>query len=387
MTEGLIPLPLKVDALPGSFRMPPRAQWAGDRQVLDMLESWLPPVPASAAPSGGTQSGNPLRLLFRSDPDRADLGDEGYELRLEPQGATAVSKTEEGLVFAAQTLRQLVFAHGSEIPCCRILDKPRFSWRGVHLDSARHFFPVETVLRLIDLASLHKLNRLHWHLTDDQGWRLEIRSRPLLTTVGAAENQSYAREDVKRVLAHAQARGIIVVPEVDLPGHMQAAIAAYPELGSAKGRVGVRKTWGISRHVLNAEPSTIKFLEEVLTDVLEQFPGPWIHLGGDEVLMGQWKRNPAVQSRMRKLGLSDEQALQGWFTTYFARWLAERGRAMMGWDEILDSVGGRLPEGTLLMSWRSEKHGMAAARAGFDVVMTPTSHTYFDYPQGAGGPG
>jgi hexosaminidase len=161
-------------------------------------------VPASAAPSGGVSPGAPpLRLLFRTDPARADLADEGYELRLEPQGATAVSKTEAGLVFAAQTLRQLVFGHGSQVPCCRILDKPRFSWRGVHLDSARHFFPVETVLRLIDLASLHKLNRLHWHLTDDQGWRLEIRSRPLLTTVGAAENQYYTREDVKRVLAHA----------------------------------------------------------------------------------------------------------------------------------------------------------------------------------------
>jgi hexosaminidase len=178
-----------------------------------------------------------------------------------------------------------------------------------------------------------------------------------------------------------------VVPEVDLPGHMQAAIAAYPELGSAKTHVGVRKIWGISRHVLNAEPSTIQFLEEVLADVLEQFPGPWIHLGGDEVLMGQWKRNPAVQLRMRELGLKDEQSLQGWFTMYFARWLAGRGRVMIGWDEILEGVGGRLPEGTLLMSWRNDKHGVSAARAGFDVVMTPTSHTYFDYPQGpAAGP-
>lgn len=367
--------------------MPPRTQWAGDRQVLALLESWLPRALVSASSDTPPVGTPPLRLLFRADPDRADLGNEGYELRLEPRGVTAVSGNAAGLVFAAQTLRQLVFAHGAEIPCCRILDKPRFSWRGVHLDSARHFFPVETVLRLIDLASLHKLNRLHWHLTDDQGWRLEIRSRPLLTTVGAAGGRFYSREDVKRVVEHAQAHGITVVPEVDLPGHMQAAIAAYPGLGSAKTRVGPRTTWGISRHVLNPEPSTIQFLEEVLTDVLEQFPGPWIHCGGDEVLTGQWKRNPAVQRRMHELGLKGERALQGWFTTYFARWLAERGRVMMGWDEILESAGGRLPQGTILMSWRHEKHGIKAAQAGFDVVMTPTSHTYFDYPQGAVGTG
>jgi hexosaminidase len=378
MTSCLVPLPESIEAVPGVFRIPPRKNWSGDARALQMLWGWIPQC------LGARDTAARLRMLV--DPSRADLGEEGYELLIRPGGATAVSKTSAGLVFSAQTLRQMAAAHGCEIPCCRVVDRPRFSWRGVHLDCSRHFFSVDTVIRFIELASLHKLNRFHWHLTDDQGWRLQIGSRPLLTSVGAPDGCFYSPRDVRAVLAHAQDLGIAVIPEIDLPGHMQAAIAAYPELGSSGGRVGVRKSWGISRHVLNAEPRTIRFLEEVLAEVLRLFPGRWIHLGGDEVLPGQWKKSASVQRRMRELGLTSEQQLQGWFTRHFAGWLAERGRSMIGWDEILESAEGRLPEGTLLMSWRSPKHGIRAARAGFDVIMTPTSHTYFDYSQDPPGP-
>ncbi|HUI70842.1 MAG TPA: beta-N-acetylhexosaminidase [Spirochaetia bacterium] len=343
---------------------------------MEHLRSWI--LPSSRTDPGLTG------LAFHVDPSRTDLRDEGYELVITPQAVRGVSRTSGGLVFAAQTFRQLASAHGDEVPCCRITDRPRFPWRGVHLDSARRFFPVETVIRLIDLASLHKLNRFHWHLTDDQGWRLEVPSRTRLTDIGSSKNQFYAQSDIRRVVSHAQALGITVVPEIDLPGHMQAAIAAYPELGCAKSRVGVRRTWGISRHVLNPLPSTMAFLEEVFREVLQLFPGTWIHVGGDEVRTGQWKRNAAVRERVRELGLTSEQELQGWFTAFIASWLSERGRRMIGWDEVLESTSGRLPEGAVVMAWRNARHGAAAARAGLSVVMTPTSHTYFDYRQDLG---
>ena len=368
----------------GSFVIPPRKRWTGEPQVLDALSGWL--SARGGRLSTRKEEAHPAGWLrFRLDPRRSDLGDEGYELVVEPHEASAVSRTHAGLIFAAQTLRQLAAGREGAVPCCRIVDRPRFSWRGVHLDCARHFFPVETVIRFIELASFHKLNRFHWHLTDDQGWRLQIRSRARLTPGGAA-GRFYSHKDARRVVDHAQALGVTVVPEIDLPGHMQAAIAAYPELGSAGGRVGVRRSWGISRHVLNADPETVQFLEEVLGEVLQLFPGRWIHLGGDEVITDQWKASRPVQRRMGELGLRNERQLQGWFAAHFAHLLSERGRSMIGWDEVLESTEGRLPEGSLLMSWRGTRHGVTAARAGFDVVMTPTSHTYFDYSQAPAGP-
>jgi hexosaminidase len=378
MTPSLVPLPERMEVVSGTFRLPSPDRWAGNAEALGALGRWLPMTARSSDPRG--------RILFREDFSRSDLGEEGYELSVRPREARAVARTPAGLVFAAQTLRQLAAANNAVVPCCHILDRPRFSWRGIHLDCARHFFPVDTVLRMIELASLHKLNRFHWHLTDDQGWRLQVRARPRLTAVGAGAGRFYTHRDVRRVVARARELGIKVIPEIDLPGHMQAAIAAYPELGSGGGRVAVRKSWGISRHVLNAEPGTIQFLEEVLAEVLLLFPGRWIHLGGDEVLPGQWKKSRAVQRRMRQLGLTTERQLQGWFARHFAQWLAERGRVMVGWDEILESTDGRLPAETLLMSWRSPRYGIKAARAGHDVVMTPTSRTYFDYSQGPSGP-
>ncbi len=362
---------------------------------MDLLGSWVP--------AGSTASD--ASLVFALGNGRPDLDGEGHELLIEKGRIRAVAGTSAGLVFAAQTLRQLVFSAGGKVPCARIRDGPRFPWRGVMLDSARHFFPVDVVLRLLDLASLHKLNRFHWHLTDDQGWRLEIRKWPRLTTVGSVRRKSqirglplgeqrrpgfifddllhrgfYSQDDVRRVVARAQALGITVVPEIDLPGHMQAAIAAYPELGNGK-TVEVSPAWGISRHILNVEQETLHFLEDVLQEVLELFPGPWIHLGGDEVPVAEWERSPAAIARARELGLAGIGELQGWLVRHFARWLSDRGRTMIGWDEILERTEGRLPEATVLMSWRGEQAGIGAARSGNRVVMTPTRSTYFDYPQ------
>jgi len=379
MTCSLVPMPESIEMAAGTFIVPPKARWAGNAEARDALEKWLPRP-------GGTKEAE-ARLLLQEDPSRRDLGDEGYELRIRPAEARAVARTSAGLLFAAQTLRQLAAAGAGQMPCCHIVDRPRFSWRGVHLDCARHFLPVHTVLRLLDLSSLHKMNRFHWHLTDDQGWRLPVRSRPLLTTVGAPDGLFYSPRDVQKVVARAQELGMTVIPEIDLPGHMQAAIAAYPELGCTGVRVPVRRSWGISRYALNPEPGTVRFLEEVLDEVLRLFPGPWIHLGGDEVIPVQWKRSRAVQRRMQELGVRTERQLQGWFTRHFAQWLSERGRGMIGWDEILESTEGRMPPGTLLMSWRSPRYGIAAARAGYDVIMTPTTYTYFDYSQSPAGPG
>ncbi|HTP59938.1 MAG TPA: family 20 glycosylhydrolase, partial [Spirochaetia bacterium] len=260
MTPSLVPLPERLEMIPGTFRVPPRSRWTGNAQIRDALAGWLPRVGRSPAVDA--------RLQLREDSSRRDLGEEGYELAIRSGEATAVARTTAGLAFAAQTLRQLAAVNDCTIPCCHIIDRPRFSWRGVHLDSARHFFPVGTILRLLDLSSLHKMNRFHWHLTDDQGWRLPVRSRPLLTKAGAREGHFYSHRDVQRVVARAHELGMTVIPEIDLPGHMQAAIAAYPELGCARGRVSVRRSWGISRHVLNPEPGTLQFLEEVLDEVL-----------------------------------------------------------------------------------------------------------------------
>jgi len=396
---ALIPLPRSITPTGGSCYLPQRPRWSGERPAIELLEGWLPKHPNLPDAS----------LVFGLNRDRQDIHDEGYELIVEKSGVRATAGSPAGLVFAAQTLRQLAFSGAGSVPCVRIVDNPRFAWRGLMLDSARHFFPVDAVFRLLDLASLHKLNRFHWHLTDDQGWRIEIRQWPRLTAVGSIRKKSqvhglplggkkkrpdfiyddephggfYSQQDVRKIVSHARDLGITVVPEIDLPGHMQAAIAAYPQLGNGTA-VEVSSTWGISRHILNVEPETVRFLENVLEEVLELFPGPWIHLGGDEVTTDEWEKSPFAVDKARQLGFARVGQLQGWLVQHFARWLADRGRALIGWDEILATTGRELPQGTVLMSWRGESAGVAAARGGSSVIMTPTSHTYFDYPQSPG---
>ncbi|MGO4754244.1 beta-N-acetylhexosaminidase, partial [Streptomyces sp. 2MCAF27] len=294
------------------------------------------------------------------------------------------------------------------VPCVLIEDAPRFGWRGLMLDVARHFMPKGDVLAYLDLLAAHKLNVLHLHLTDDQGWRIEIRRYPRLTEVGAWRERTkfghrasplwderphggyYTQDDIREIVAYAAERHITVVPEIDIPGHSQAAIAAYPELGNTDAvdtaSLGVWTTWGVNPNVLSPADTTLRFYENVLDEVLELFPGSFVHLGGDECPKEQWRASPAAQARIRELGLADEDELQNWFLGHFGRRLAERGRRLIGWDEMLkgSAQGADLAEGTAVQSWRGYAGGIAAARAGHDVVMCPKQQVYFDYRQAAG---
>lgn len=328
----------------------------------------------------------------------AGTGEEGYRLDASPGGVVITATTETGAFYALQTLRQLVSPSAPSIPSVIISDSPRFRWRGMHLDVARHLFPVEFIKRYLDLMARYKLNTFHWHLTDDQGWRIEIRRYPRLTAVGAWRRETmvgrnfdpyvgdgrryggyYTRREVREIVAYAAERHITVVPEIEMPGHSLAALASYPELACTDGPFEVATRWGVFEDIYCPTERTFTFLENVLAEVLELFPSRFIHVGGDEAPKRRWRESAAAQEVMRREGLRSEEELQGWFLRRIGRWLSERGRRLVGWDEILE---GGLPEGAAVMSWRGTAGGLAAARQGHDVVMTPTSHLYFDYYQG-----
>ncbi|WP_035793456.1 beta-N-acetylhexosaminidase [Kitasatospora mediocidica] len=343
----------------------------------------------------------------------AALGPEEYRITVADGRALLTAGGAGGAGWAAQTLRQLLGPEayrgaplrrtGWSLPACTIADAPRFGWRGVLLDVSRHFLPKAGLLRYVDLLAAHKLNVLHLHLTDDQGWRFEVRRYPRLTATGGWRERSmvgfraanrrddrphggfYTQDDLRELVAYAAERGITVVPEIDLPGHMQAAIAAYPELGNTDvvdtAALGVWTDWGVSPNVLNVSDATLAFFEGVLEELLEVFPSEFVHFGGDECPKDQWRASPAAQARMRELGLADEDALQSWFIGHFDRWLAARGRRLIGWDEILE---GGLAPGAAVSSWRGYAGGVAAARAGHDVVMCPEQHVYLDHRQADG---
>ncbi|MGW2157397.1 beta-N-acetylhexosaminidase [Nonomuraea sp. NPDC001699] len=334
------------------------------------------------------------------------LGPEAYRLSVGDDGVAIDAGGPAGAFYGAQTFRQLLPAAafrrtpGTEplvAPGTYIEDEPRFGWRGCLLDVARHFMTKHDLLRFIDLMALHKLNVLHLHLTDDQGWRLEIRRYPRLTEVGAWRRESrtgwngamdgrphggfYTQDDIREIVAYAAARHVTVVPEIDLPGHTQAAIAAHPELGNLGTAPEVRTTWGVGRNVLNAEDATIAFFRDVLEEVLELFPSPYVCVGGDECRKDQWRESPSAQRRIRELGLRDEEELQSWFIHRFDDFLTGRGRRLVGWDEILE---GGLAPGAVVASWRGELGAVAAARRGHDVVNCSNTQVYLDYRQGAG---
>lgn len=348
-------------------------------------------------------------LRFELDAQLAGLGPEGYRLSVQPDQVTLRAFRPAGLFYAAQTLRQLLpvqafgtTAAGVELwlPCVEIEDYPRFAWRGAMLDVCRHFMPKEFIFKLLDLMALHKLNTFHWHLTDDQGWRLEIKKYPRLTSVGAWRKETlvghfnasaghpvfdgvrhggfFSQQDVREVVDYARQRFIQVVPEIEMPGHAQAAVAAYPELGNTGKPVEVNCSFGINEDVFNAEESTLRFLQDVLDEVMDLFPGSFIHVGGDECPKTQWKNSPAAQARIRELGLNNEDELQSYIIRQMDRYLAARGRRLIGWDEILE---GGLAPGAAVMSWRGDEGGIAAANAGHDVVMAHSEYTYLDHYQ------
>ncbi len=330
-------------------------------------------------------------LSFEADPG---LPQEHYRLTVAGDGLQLAAASRPGYVRGLATLFQLVAAGagGGQLPGGTITDGPAFPWRGLLLDSGRHFRPVDEVLRVLDRLALYKFNLLHWHLTEDQGWRLEVPGLPRLTEVGAwrldqhggRHGGFYTAADVRRVLDYAANRGITVVPEIEMPGHSQAALAAYPELSCTGGPFAVQSQWGVFPDIYCAgNDGVFAFLEQVLSHVLELFPSPFIHVGGDEAPRERWRACPRCQQRLRDEGLQGEAELQSWFIRRMGRWLAARGRRLVGWDEILDGgLAGTMP-GAVVQSWRGYDGARAAIAAGHDTVVSPTSHGYLDYDPGA----
>jgi len=323
-------------------------------------------------------------------------GAEGYRLDIAPDGVRVAATSGAGLFYGAVTLSQLTPPGRGEarLPAQVIRDTPAYAWRGLMLDSARHFQSPDFVRSMIDWMALHKLNVLHWHLTDDQGWRMEIRKYPRLTEVGACRVPAtasekkpppycgfYTQEQVREIVAYAASRHIQVVPEIEMPGHAQATIAAYPELGAVGGAVPpVSANWGVHSYLFNVEPSTFTVLENVLTEVMELFPSRYIHVGGDEAVKDQWKASESVRARGAALGITDPEALQTWFMQQIGRFLEGKGRRLVGWDEILQPG---LPANAVVMSWRGVTGAHAAAVAGNDTVLSPWPTLYFDNRQSA----
>ena len=412
-TPALIPLPARVRPSDGVFVLGPETRIVLDggdgdetRAVADYLAGLLRRVSGLPLPVmvGGDGAG---AITLRLDPSiRAP---EGYRLSVSPAAVEIAASAAQGLFYGAQTLRQLapveiesagpVAGVAWQLPAVEIEDAPRFGYRGMHLDVGRHCFPVAFIKKYIDLLAAYKLNTFHWHLTDDQGWRIEIKKYPRLTSVGAWRRETqtgfglegagqfdgqpyggfYTQDDVREVVAYAASRFVTVMPEIDLPGHMLAALAAYPELGGGQDTFEVGTGWGVFDGVLDPSEATFEFLEGVLAEVLALFPSRLIHLGGDEVPTKRWQASPVAQALMAREGMARVEEVHGYFMRRMSAFLASHGRKLAGWDEVLE--GGRVPDATIT-SWRGLEGGIQAARLGQDVIMAPHQFTYFDHYQG-----
>ncbi|MFT7055090.1 MAG: hexosaminidase [Roseivirga sp.] len=322
-----------------------------------------------------------------------------YDLIVSKQGIEIGSATNQGLFYGVQSLIQMLPLEGNAVrlPVMEIQDTPRFSYRGMHLDVGRHFFPVDFIKKYLDMMALYKMNTFHWHLTEDQGWRIEIKKYPRLTEIGSIRKETmveknfdpyvgdgepyggfYTQEQIKEIVAYATERHITVIPEIEMPGHSVAALAAYPELGCSSGPFEVATKWGVADDIYCPSEATFTFLENVLTEVIDLFPGKYIHIGGDEAPKGAWEKSALAQQVIKREGLKDEFELQSYFIRRIEKFLLSKNRQLIGWDEILE--GGLAPEATV-MSWRGEAGGIEAAEDGHDVIMTPNDICYFDHYQ------
>lgn len=331
--------------------------------------------------------------------ENSDLTEEAYSLTVDHEGVTIKASTSKGFFYGTQSLIQMLPAekHIALLPYMTINDAPRFKWRGLHLDVGRHFYPVDFVKKYIDLMAFYKLNTFHWHLTEDQGWRIEIKKYPKLTEIGSQRKETiieknfdpyvgdgtpyggfYTQDQIREVVAYAAKRQVTVVPEIEMPGHSLAALAAYPELGCAPGPYEVGTRWGVYDDIYCPSEKTFAFLEDVLTEVIDLFPGEYIHIGGDEAPKAAWKKSKLAQQVIKREGLKDEFELQSYFIKRMERFLVSKGKKLIGWDEILE--GGLAPEATV-MSWRGVAGGIEAAESGHDVVMSPNADMYFDHYQ------
>ncbi|WP_313319147.1 family 20 glycosylhydrolase [Stenotrophomonas sp.] len=397
---SIIPRPASVQPAPGSFVVnnATRIQaGAGTNDVAQQFAGLLgrtTPLQLQTA-SNGTAKG---AIQFRIGTPATTVSPEGYSLRINGNGILVEAADARGLFYGAMSLWQLLAAAPSAevtLPAMQIDDAPRFNWRGFMLDSARHFQSIEDIKLILDAMATHKLNTFHWHLTDDQGWRMEIKRYPKLTEVGscrAAAGEAgvgpdgkphlycgyYTQEQIRDVVAYAAARHITVVPEIDVPGHAQAAVAAYPEHGVVDGPTQPSANWGVNPYLFNPREETLQFLENILAEVLDMFPGQYIHIGGDEAVKYQWQDSPQVQAYLRELGLKDEEALQSHMLKRLEKYLEDHDRKLIGWDEIIE---GGLPPQATVMSWRGIEGGIEAATHGHDVVMAPGNTLYLDFLQ------
>ncbi len=397
----IIPWPRRLEPGEGAFPLGggTRIALSDDRnadlsRLGDLLAEYVQALGGIEAAPDGAGPGA-ITLSLRDD---APEGSEAYTLDVTADGIEIGARDPRGIFYGLQTLRQLMVASAKEVPAVRIEDAPRFAYRGLHLDVSRHFFPIEFVKKYIDAMSAFKLNTFHWHLSDDQGWRLEIRRYPKLTEVGAWRKETivdharrgpkgydgtrhggfYTQGEAREVVRYARERNITVIPEIEMPGHAVAALAAYPELACTSGPFEVRTTWGISEDTFCPSEETFTFLQNVLGEVMEVFPSEYVHIGGDEAPKARWKASPIAQEVIRREGLRDEDELQSWFIRRIESFLNSHGRRLIGWDEILE--GGLAPNATV-MSWRGIEGGIEAAKQGHDVVMCPNDDLYFDHYQ------
>lgn len=399
-SQALIPMPTLQQPGQGQLRFDAGTQvHAGEDAAKHASVLFAGLVQRSHGFKPTTHSGSATTgIVFEIDPALRGANDEAYTIDIDAKRAVVRARTAKGLQHGAVTLWQLATdANGprSTLPAVRIEDAPRFGWRGAMLDSARHFQSVDEVKRLIDAMVIHKLNVFHWHLTDDQGWRVEIKRYPKLTEVGGCRQPSgdagtdakgkpvrycgwYTQEQIRDVVKYAADRHIQIVPEIDIPGHATAIIAAYPELGTTTEPLKPVAEWGVFVNLLNTEDSTMVFMEHVFEELVALFPGRYVHIGGDEAVKDQWVASPRVQAQMKALGLKTEMQMQSRMVARLEKFLAARGKRLIGWDEILE---GELPQSATVMSWRGIEGGLQAAGKGHDVVMSPVSHLYLDYLQ------
>ncbi|WP_425501442.1 family 20 glycosylhydrolase [Pseudoxanthomonas yeongjuensis] len=399
---ALIPAPASMQRHAGNFLVGPttpvRALDPQARAAADQFASLVARTHAlqlKVQEAGGDHKG---AIDFRIDPEAAGANPESYTLDADPQRIVVSARDPRGLFYGAVTLWQLLTTDAKNdlsIAAVHIDDTPRFAWRGLMLDSARHFQTVDEIKQLLDAMALHKLNTFHWHLTDDQGWRIEIKRYPKLAAVGGCRIPAgdggvgndgkprpycgyYTQDQIRDVVRYAAQRHITIVPEINAPGHAQAAVAAYPELGVTGKQVHVLNEWGVNTTLFNVEESTFQFLENVLAEVVELFPGTYVHVGGDEAVKDQWKASARVQERIKELGVKDEAGMQSYLVKRLEKFLVAHHKRLIGWDEILE---GGLPEEATVMSWRGIEGGIVAANQGHDVVMSPSDKLYLDYLQ------
>lgn len=414
---SIIPQPAKMEQLNGSFTINPKTKIVVQRElgesfrVASLLAEKIQMASGFNIEVHTSSDNDPGKnvIFFTSDDADPNLGKEGYQLSVSKNAVVLRALDPAGHFYGMQTILQLLPAEiknpskieniSWKIPAVEIFDKPRFQWRGMHLDVARHYMPMDFIKRYIDLMAMHKLNTFHWHLTEDQGWRIEIKKYPKLTEIGAWRKESlighandrprvfdgiphggfYTQEEAKEIVAYAKERFIAVVPEIEMPGHAIAAIASYPELGVTGKPIEVATYWGVFPDIFNVEERTFTFLENVLTEIMEIFPSEYIHIGGDEAIKDQWIASKRIQEQIKELGLKDEHELQSYFVQRMEKFINSKGRKLIGWDEILE--GGLAPNATV-MSWQGIEGGIAAAKAGHDVIMTPIQSLYFWTYQG-----